>query len=160
MAEPILALDDLCKAYGALKVTSHVSLDVRPGEIHAVIGPNGAGKTTLLCAAMGLLPSTGSLSLHGERIARQVVDLVDVDAARAIVHDLRQEAFPRGSAGDVLGRPPRARVDAAHEHLHEERAPLLLAQLVGLGDEVTDRARLLHLAAVVTRRLLLLAGAS
>jgi len=31
-----------------------------------VIGPNGAGKTTLLAAAMGLLPSTGTLRFEGE----------------------------------------------------------------------------------------------
>ena len=32
-----LTVTDLCKHYGALKVTDHVSLDVAPGEIHAII---------------------------------------------------------------------------------------------------------------------------
>ena len=31
-----------------------------------MIGPNGAGKTTLLAAAMGLLPSKGTLRFEGE----------------------------------------------------------------------------------------------
>jgi branched-chain amino acid transport system ATP-binding protein len=37
-----------------------------PGQIVSVIGPNGAGKTTLLAAAMGLLPSKGTLRFEGD----------------------------------------------------------------------------------------------
>lgn len=48
MSAPVLQLKNLNKAYGALRVTKDLSLEVRPGEIHAVIGPNGAGKTTLI----------------------------------------------------------------------------------------------------------------
>ncbi|SDT99785.1 ABC transporter ATP-binding protein [Stappia sp. ES.058] len=66
MTEPILQLDDLSKAYGALQVTNHVSLDVRPGEIHAVIGPNGAGKTTLIGQISGSLsPDSGRIRFDG-----------------------------------------------------------------------------------------------
>ncbi|WP_029059778.1 ABC transporter ATP-binding protein [Stappia stellulata] len=69
MTEPILVLDDLCKAYGALKVTNHVSLDVRPGEIHAVIGPNGAGKTTLIGQISGALaPDSGRIRFDGRDV--------------------------------------------------------------------------------------------
>lgn len=45
----------LVKRYGGLLVTDHVSLDIRPGELHAVIGPNGAGKTTLINQLSGEL---------------------------------------------------------------------------------------------------------
>lgn len=46
---------NLVKRYGGLLVTDHVSLDIRPGELHAVIGPNGAGKTTLINQLSGEL---------------------------------------------------------------------------------------------------------
>ncbi|HEX6721628.1 MAG TPA: ABC transporter ATP-binding protein [Burkholderiaceae bacterium] len=44
---PILALHDVSKSYGALKVTDQVSLAVEAGETLGILGPNGAGKTTL-----------------------------------------------------------------------------------------------------------------
>ncbi|WP_431281688.1 ABC transporter ATP-binding protein [Humitalea sp. 24SJ18S-53] len=55
MADALLELRDLRKAFGGLQVTDGVNLDVLPGEIHAVIGPNGAGKTTLINEITGRL---------------------------------------------------------------------------------------------------------
>jgi branched-chain amino acid transport system ATP-binding protein len=57
MAEPVLRLQNLQKRFGALVATDNVTLDVVPGELHAIIGPNGAGKTTLINQISGLLPS-------------------------------------------------------------------------------------------------------
>jgi branched-chain amino acid transport system ATP-binding protein len=69
MAEPILAVSDLVKTFGALKATDHVSLDLRPGEIHALIGPNGAGKSTLIGQIAGTLrPNAGEIRFAGETI--------------------------------------------------------------------------------------------
>ena len=59
MTEPVLRLEGLRKSFGALTVTDNVTLDVVPGELHAVIGPNGAGKTTLINQISGLLSSDG-----------------------------------------------------------------------------------------------------
>ncbi len=69
MAEPILAIRNLRKAFGALKATDDVSLDLRPGEIHALIGPNGAGKTTLIHQISGALRSdSGSIVFRGKDV--------------------------------------------------------------------------------------------
>jgi branched-chain amino acid transport system ATP-binding protein len=65
----LLEVDDLYKAFGALKATDHVTLEVRTGETHAIIGPNGAGKTTLISQLSGTLrPDSGSIRFGGEDI--------------------------------------------------------------------------------------------
>ena len=62
----LLATDGLVKNYGGLRVTDHVSLDLRAGEEHALIGPNGAGTTTLISLIMGeLAPDSGAIHLDG-----------------------------------------------------------------------------------------------
>jgi branched-chain amino acid transport system ATP-binding protein len=64
----------LVKRYGALLVTDHVSLDIRPGELHAVIGPNGAGKTTLINQLSGeLRPDEGSVQFDGRDVTAMPV---------------------------------------------------------------------------------------
>lgn len=69
MSEPILRVTDLTKRFGALTATDRVTLDLKPGEIHALIGPNGAGKSTLIKLITGeLLPDAGSIRFEGETI--------------------------------------------------------------------------------------------
>lgn len=71
MAEPVLALGHLAKSFGALKVTDDVSLDLRPGEVHALIGPNGAGKSTLIHQIAGSIrPDSGEIRFLGRNVGR------------------------------------------------------------------------------------------
>lgn len=60
-----LSAERLSKSFGAVQATRDVSLDLFPGEIHALIGPNGAGKTTLLGLLTGqLAPDAGAVRLY------------------------------------------------------------------------------------------------
>ncbi len=69
MADPVLDLRGLSKAFGALKATDDVSLTLLPGEIHALIGPNGAGKSTLMGLVSGkITPDAGEVRLGGQDI--------------------------------------------------------------------------------------------
>ena len=66
-----LVVDQLCKSFGGLRVTTNVCLDVAPGERRLIIGPNGAGKTTLFNLITGeLAPDSGTVSLLGRDITR------------------------------------------------------------------------------------------
>ncbi len=63
---PLLHLQGLRKNFGSLVVTDDVTLDVMPGEMHAIIGPNGAGKTTLINQISGLTaPDEGRILFAG-----------------------------------------------------------------------------------------------
>ena len=65
----VLEIRNLVKSFGALRATDGVSLQVRPGEIHALIGPNGAGKTTLVAQLSGQLkPDQGQILFMGQDI--------------------------------------------------------------------------------------------
>jgi branched-chain amino acid transport system ATP-binding protein len=65
----VLEIRKLVKSFGALRATDGVSLQVRPGEIHALIGPNGAGKTTLVAQLSGQLqPDEGEIVFMGRNI--------------------------------------------------------------------------------------------
>lgn len=69
MTDPILATHGLQKSFGALKATDDVSIDLYPGEIHAVIGPNGAGKSTLIAQICGRLkPDAGRVDISGQDV--------------------------------------------------------------------------------------------
>jgi len=69
MTEPMLRLDGLRKSFGGIVVTDNVTLEITPGEMHAVIGPNGAGKSTLINQISGLLaPDAGSIRFDGADI--------------------------------------------------------------------------------------------
>ena len=88
-ASTLLQLQGICVSYGPVEAVHEVNLDVKEGEIVTVIGPNGAGKTTLLSAAMGLLPSKGSITLADERIARPSVEAM-VSRGVALVPEKRE----------------------------------------------------------------------
>ncbi len=72
MAESLLELRHVRKAYGALVVTDDVSLSVRSGELHAIIGPNGAGKTTLIHQISGTMSSDSGHVLFGDEDIAQL----------------------------------------------------------------------------------------
>jgi branched-chain amino acid transport system ATP-binding protein len=69
VVEPVLRVEALQKSFGGLIVTNGVTLDLEPGELHAVIGPNGAGKTTLINQITGTLaPDAGRISFCGRDV--------------------------------------------------------------------------------------------
>ena len=69
MSAPALAIDSLCKTFGALRATDEVTLALAEHECHAIIGPNGAGKTTLIGQITGeITPDSGRLRLFGEDV--------------------------------------------------------------------------------------------
>ncbi len=98
--KPMLEIDNLHVAYGRVEAVRGISLALLPGQIVSVIGPNGAGKTTLLAAAMGLLPSSGTLRFDGEDLHALDVE-ARVERGMCLVPEKR-ELFTELSVQDNL----------------------------------------------------------
>jgi ribose transport system ATP-binding protein len=65
--DSVLRAENISKSFGPIEVLSGISLDLKPGEVHAVIGENGAGKSTLMRILSGhIQPTKGSLHLNGQ----------------------------------------------------------------------------------------------
>jgi ABC-2 type transport system ATP-binding protein len=52
--EATIAVNGLCKRYGAVIALDGLSFTVTPGQVAGFVGPNGAGKTTTMRAILGL----------------------------------------------------------------------------------------------------------
>jgi branched-chain amino acid transport system ATP-binding protein len=69
MAEPLLEIRSVFKAFGGITANADVSFSVERGAIVGLIGPNGAGKTTLFNCITGYYPpSRGEVLFKGRRV--------------------------------------------------------------------------------------------
>ena len=105
---PRLRLTGIRKAFGATQALREVSVEVGPGEVHALVGENGAGKSTLMNILSGALGAdAGAMELDGAAYAPRDT----LDAGRHGVAMIHQELSlaPHLSAWEniMLGAEPR-----------------------------------------------------
>lgn len=93
--EYLLDATDISKHYGAVVALNSASLQVRPGEIHALMGANGAGKSTMVKILTGAVrPDDGVITVRGaERTAHSPAEarrggLISVYQEPALIPDL------------------------------------------------------------------------
>lgn len=66
MTKPVVEVKNITLRMNGHKILDDVSIEIYPGEFHAIIGPNGGGKTTLLKVILGLItPDSGTVSIAG-----------------------------------------------------------------------------------------------
>jgi branched-chain amino acid transport system ATP-binding protein len=171
-APPVLALERVSKAFGALVVADAVSLAVNAGEIHALIGPNGAGKTTLIHQISGSLrPDGGRILLDGVDVTHlpahararaglarsfQITSIIPSLTARGNValaaqaHQPQPLSFWRGATPDAA---LDGEADAALRRVGLEHRGEALASALAHGEK---RALEVAMALVARPRLILL----
>ena len=102
---PLIEIKDLIKKFGSFTALNGVSLDVYPGEVHALLGDNGAGKSTLIKVLSGVHPATsGEIKVDGE-----IVDFTSPRQASdagigTVYQDLALNALTSVTRNFFLGR--------------------------------------------------------
>lgn len=119
----VLRTDNLVKKYGKRTVVSHVSINVKQGEIVGLLGPNGAGKTTTFYMAVGLIvPNEGQIFLGDRNITKFPV----YKRAQYGIGYLAQEAsiFRKMSVEDNI-RAVLEMTDKSRDEQHEKMESLI-----------------------------------
>ena len=112
-----LTANELIWSVGPHRILDGVSLHASPGEVVGIVGPNGSGKsTTLRCLYRHLRPSSGTVVLNGEDIAKVSARSIARSIA-VVLQDMEVDAGTTVAQVIALGRLPHqgllARMSAA-----------------------------------------------
>ncbi len=149
--QSIIELQSISKSFGGIQALYDISLEVRPGSIHAIIGPNGAGKTTLFNIITGLYrPDEGSVLFEKHPIHRmaihQIVQMgiartfqnVELFGSMSVLENVLVGHHSRMRSGfwGAIGRWPRVK----HEESGAVEHALELLRFTGLDELAGQRS--------------------
>lgn len=67
--EPLIELTGVSKSFPGVKALSNITLNIYPGQVHALLGENGAGKSTLIKIISGVYTrDEGVLKVRGKEV--------------------------------------------------------------------------------------------
>jgi ribose transport system ATP-binding protein len=121
-----LGINSVSKVFPSVRALDDVSLEFRPGEVHALMGENGAGKSTLIKIITGVYrPDAGSVDLDG----KPVTFTSPRDALAAGIGAVHQERnlVTRFSVGEniMLENPPMRRGFIDYATIYKRASELL-----------------------------------
>jgi ABC-type branched-subunit amino acid transport system ATPase component/ABC-type branched-subunit amino acid transport system permease subunit len=153
---PILRIEAVSKAYGALRAVDGVSLSVPSRSLHGLMGPNGAGKTTLFNIVCGFTSSDiGRVLLAGQPLDPVPIERrIGLGMTRTFQHaavfqrlsclDNVMIGLGRNTVRRATIRSIAAALDSADMRA-ERRAALAALEAVGLGARAREEAGALSL---------------
>ena len=116
---PLLSVDNLHVAYGAIEALHGVSVYIDRGEIVTLIGANGAGKTTLLRTISGLIRPTQGAIAWDPSLAQPVAE--SPTATTGDPRSLNYQSMPPPARGSLHQLRPHEIVRLGISHVPEGR---------------------------------------
>ncbi|MBR3151816.1 MAG: ATP-binding cassette domain-containing protein [Erysipelotrichaceae bacterium] len=105
--EPIVQLKEIVKEFPGVLANDHISLDLYPGECHALVGENGAGKSTLMKILYGAYsPDGGQILIDGTPRTYNVQGARDLGVGM-VYQNFMQVPELSILENVILGDPPR-----------------------------------------------------
>ena len=103
--KPLIELKNVVKKFGSFTALNGVSLDVYPGEVHALLGDNGAGKSTLIKVLSGVhLMTSGEIKVDGELVNFSTPRQASDAGIGTVYQDLALNALTSVTRNFFLGR--------------------------------------------------------
>lgn len=106
---PLLAMSDIAKHFAGIPALRGASLEIAPGEVHALIGQNGAGKSTLIKILTGLYRRDGGeISFAGNPSHLTSPREAQMAGIATIYQELNLVPLRSVSENVVMGQEPRS----------------------------------------------------
>nr|WP_321498573.1 amino acid ABC transporter ATP-binding protein [uncultured Methanolobus sp.] len=129
----MIEIKDLHKSFGDLEVLKGITIDIKESEVVCVIGPSGSGKSTFLrCINLLEMPSSGEISIDGEKITDKNVNINRIREEAGMVFQ-HFNLFPHKTTLENVALAPM-KVRKLSKEEAEKRA-LDLLNKVGLADK-------------------------
>ena len=127
---PIISIQNITKRFPGVTALEGVSLEVRPGELHAICGENGAGKSTLMKILSGVITDyDGELLLVGKPVRFQSTRDAEAAGISIIHQELNLVEQLSAAANIFLGREIRGWLVFRDDRAMEQAAGRLLKEL-------------------------------
>ena len=136
---PLIEIKDLVKKLGAFTALNGVSLDVYPGEVHALLGDNGAGKSTLIKVLSGVHPATsGKIKVDGNSVNFESPREASDAGIGTVYQDLALNALTSVTRNFFLGREIKKGPGSFGLMQMDEMNKITIAEMAKIGINISN----------------------
>ncbi len=137
--QPLIEIKDLVKKFGAFTALNGVSLDVYPGEVHALLGDNGAGKSTLIKVLSGVHPATsGEIRVDGNSVNFESPREASDAGIGTVYQDLALNALTSVTRNFFLGREIKKGPGPFGLMQMDEMNTITMAEMAKIGINISN----------------------
>ena len=137
--KPLIQINNLVKKFGTFTALNGVSLNVYPGEVHALLGDNGAGKSTLIKVLSGVYSATsGEIKVDGNVVNFSSPRDASDAGIGTVYQDLALNALTSVTRNFFLGREIKKGPGPFGLMQMKEMDEITIAEMSKIGINISD----------------------